>query len=458
MRDLLGVLDVLAGVVFLVLAAAEARRSRRSAMLAAAAGVAWLAAPLVPALLLVHRPLVLHTALALPGHRLRGRRARASLVLAWAGALIVPLGRSPEWMLMVGAVVAAEAVRRWPGASRLHGGTATTAGPALALVALSLALPGGARLLGAGGEEAAALAALYSGLVLLAGLALLAGVLLTVSGHETDAVIELSEASSAETAAGLRLAAASRDETSERSPLLAAAELLETHDALQAELAAKVEEVRASRRRLVDAVVVERRRLEGALADGAVRYLDELADTLSELNREQARRSLLAVGVGGGDASGGSTSAPAAACLEQVALCLDDLQLLAEGLHPRGLAQAGLASALAELAARSPVPTAVHVPDVRLAPDVEAAVWYACGEALANVAKHAQASSAGIDLAVESGAVIARVRDDGTGGAAVRAGGGLAGLADRLSALGGQVDVTSPPGAGTLVQIRLPSC
>ena len=456
MRDLLSVLDVLAGVVLLLLAAVEARRSRRSALLAAAAGIAWLAAPLVPALLLVHRPLVLHTAFALPGRRSLTRQARAALVLAWAGALIVPLGRSPEWMLLVGAVVAVEAARRLPRA-RLHSGSAVTAGPALALVALSLALPGTARLLGVGGEAAAALAALYSGLVLAAGLALLTGVLLTVSGHETDAVIELSEGTSAETAAGLRRAAASRDGPAERAPLMAAAELLETHAVLQDELAAKVEEVRASRRRLVDAVVVERRRLEGALADGAVRYLDELADTLRELNREQARSSLLPVGVGGAGPGGGK-SAPAASCLEQVALCLDDLQMLAGGLHPRVLAQAGLAPALAELAARSPVPTAVHVPDVRLAPDVEAAVWYACAEALANVAKHAQASSAGIDLTVESGTVVARVRDDGAGGAAVRAGGGLAGLADRLSALGGQVDVTSSPGAGTLVQIRLPSC
>ena len=456
MRDPVGVLDVVVGVVLLVLAAAEAGRSRSTALLAASAGAAWLAAPLVPALLLVHRPLVLHTALALSAGRGLTRQARAALVLAWAGALIVPLGRSPEWMLMVGAVVSVEAARRLPSA-RLHGGSAVTARSALALIALSLALPGAARLLGAGGEEAVALAALYSALVLAAALALLAGVLPMSSGDETDAVIELSEGTSAETAAGLRRAATARHGHVERAPLLAAAELLETHAVLQDELAAKVEEVRASRRRLVDAVVVERRRLEGALADGAVRYLAELAGTLRELDREHAGSSLLPIGVGG-VGPGVGASAPSASCLEQVALCLDDLQLLAGGLHPRVLAQAGLAPALAELAGRSPVPTAVRVPDVRLAPEVEAAVWYACAEALANVAKHAQASSAGIDVTIESDAVVARVRDDGTGGAAVRAGGGLAGLADRVSALGGQIDVTSPAGAGTQVQIRLPSC
>lgn len=338
MPDLLATVDLLAGGVLLVLAATATGRSRRSGVLAGAAGVAWFAAPLSPALLLLHRPLVLHAALALPSGRVHRRYPRWVLALAWSGALVTPLGRHPLWMLLVGALAAVDAARLLSGASAGGGGRAGTAGPAVALLSLSLTLPAVARLVTPSGAVSYAVAALYSGLVLCAGLALLVGVLMRASGRETDAIIELTEGTSAQTAATLRRAAAARDDAPGRAPLMAAAELLETNAALQAELAAKVEEVRASRRRLVDAVVTERQRLEGALAAGAVRHLDELSDTLHELDREQARSSLVSSGGGGSPSGSGSHGASAltTSCLKQVSLCLEDLRLLAGGAAPAG--------------------------------------------------------------------------------------------------------------------------
>ncbi len=434
------VLSVLAGAAFLVLGAVAAGQAqRRYSLIAAGAGIAWLAADVSPALLLLHRPLVLHAALALPTGRVGSYSARCLLALAWTGAVFTPLGRHPLWMLLLGALVAAEAVRRRSRLELTAGGTALTAIPALTLLAATLALPGAVRLGRAEAVVGLPVAALYEALTLCTGLALLFALVLRASMRETDFVLELSHGTGTQTAMALRRAAAARMDPSGRQSLTAAAEMLEAHDALHADLAAKVEQVRALRRRLVEAVVAERRRLEGGMA-GAVRYLHELSETLQELEDDP------------------SSTASRRACQREVALSLEDLRLLAEGLHPRMLTERGLGPALRELAAHCPVPTRVHSPPARIEPSVESAVWYACSEAMANVAKHADASHVSIEVRVDGAEVLACVRDDGIGGAQVRPGGGLAGLADRLSALGGHLDVQSVPGSGTSLQIRVPLC
>jgi signal transduction histidine kinase len=202
---------------------------------------------------------------------------------------------------------------------------------------------------------------------------------------------------------------------------------------LQAEIRARVAEVEASRRRIVEAGDAERRRLEGELQQGAERRLAHVGELLADrgpraadLQRElQAARAALAE--------------------------------FARGVHPRTLTEAGLAVALDELRERCPVPVQVSVPQRRLEPAVEAAVYYVCAEALTNVAKYAQASQAAINVQRRDDLVVVEIFDDGVGGADPARGSGLRGLADRVEALQGRLRIDSPPGGGTrlLAELRL---
>ncbi|MCW6006758.1 sensor histidine kinase, partial [Micromonospora sp. CPCC 205371] len=148
--------------------------------------------------------------------------------------------------------------------------------------------------------------------------------------------------------------------------------------------------------------------------------------------------------------AGGEHLPRARAQLDQT---LDELDDLARGLHPRDLA-GGLAAALRALVARSAVPVALAVPGGRFAAEVEAAVYFVAAEALANVAKHASASSASVDVRRDESGLTVVVVDDGAGGAVPRR--GLIGLADRVQALGGRLRVESPPGGGTTLTAYLP--
>jgi signal transduction histidine kinase len=120
------------------------------------------------------------------------------------------------------------------------------------------------------------------------------------------------------------------------------------------------------------------------------------------------------------------------------------------------LGERGLAGAIAELAAQSPVPVKVAVSDEPLPEDIEVAAYFVCSEALANVAKYAGASSASVSVGARNGRVLVEVADDGAGGAVVGAGSGLRGLADRVEALGGALRLDSPSGGGTRLVVELP--
>jgi signal transduction histidine kinase len=212
---------------------------------------------------------------------------------------------------------------------------------------------------------------------------------------------------------------------------------------LQARAArAELSQVRASRARLVAAGLAERRRLERDLHDGAQQHLLALA---AQLTAAMTRTSDPA-----------ATAAFRQARL-QLATILADLRSLAHGIHPAVLTQGGLAAALEDVAERLPLPVQVTAPAVRVAPAVEATAYFVVCEALANVVKHARASSAAVSVSADDTWLSLEISDDGVGGAgAAGAGQGMANMHDRVGALDGEVTIDSPPGQGTRVMVRIP--
>jgi signal transduction histidine kinase len=233
--------------------------------------------------------------------------------------------------------------------------------------------------------------------------------------------------------------AALRDEKLARS-VAAAVRLALANVRLQADVAARVREVAASRRRLVEAGDEQRRRLREQLRGGAEQALGEVSSELAAL----------AAGAHG----------EAAGTLDALVAELDaaraDLARFAQGVHPRALTEHGLPGALGELASQTPVPVVLDVPQRRFPAPQEAAAYFVCSEGLANVAKYAEASGVRIGLEAVGPRLLVRVADDGLGGADPARGSGLRGLADRVEALGGTLSVMSPLGAGTQLEAELP--
>ena len=214
---------------------------------------------------------------------------------------------------------------------------------------------------------------------------------------------------------------------------------------LNAELHARLEELAASRARIVTAGDVERRRLERNLHDGAQQRLVALSLSLrvalAKLDSDPAAARATLAGAG-----------------DELALALAELRELARGLHPAVLSDHGLRAAVEMLAGRSPVPVEIaDVPAERLPEPVEAAAYYLIAEALTNVARYADASTVRVQVAVSDAGVLVEVSDDGVGGADPGTGSGLRGLADRVEALGGSLEVASPAGAGTSLRAEIPA-
>jgi signal transduction histidine kinase len=223
----------------------------------------------------------------------------------------------------------------------------------------------------------------------------------------------------------------------------AAATIVLENEHLHLESQARLADLRESRQRLVAAGDAERRRLERNLHDGAQQQLVALALQL-RLIQAGIRR----------DPSSAEVLVTTAS--EQLAQSLEELRELARGIHPALLSH-GLDAALESLAGRSTVPTAVFC-DVseRLSEPVELALYFVACEALANIAKYAEATTASVRLSPAPSTVIIEIADNGIGGADATAGTGLRGLSDRVQALGGSLLVTSPAGAGTVVTAELP--
>jgi PAS domain S-box-containing protein len=213
---------------------------------------------------------------------------------------------------------------------------------------------------------------------------------------------------------------------------------------LNAELHARLDELAASRARIVAAGDVERRRLERNLHDGAQQRLVTLSLSL--------RVALPKV-----ESDPAAVRAALAEAGDQLALALEELRELARGLHPAVLSERGLRAAVETLADRVPVLVEItDITDERLPEPVEAAAYYVIAEALTNVTKYAQAASVRIRVAARDGLVFVDVSDDGVGGADPAAGSGLRGLADRVEALGGTLEIVSPAGAGTSLRAAIP--
>jgi signal transduction histidine kinase len=224
----------------------------------------------------------------------------------------------------------------------------------------------------------------------------------------------------------------------------AAAALAVQNEKLTAELRARVEELRASRQRLVEAGIAERRRLERNLHDGAQQRLVAMSLTLrlaqSRMRKDPDAAELLMAGA-----------------QEELQLALEELRELARGIHPAVLSDRGLQGALEALAGRLPIPIELSdAPEDRLPAPIEAAAYFVVAEALTNVVKYADASHASVTVVRSNGHAVVEVRDDGVGGADPGRGSGLRGLADRVAALDGRLELQSPPGEGTLLRAEIP--
>jgi signal transduction histidine kinase len=197
------------------------------------------------------------------------------------------------------------------------------------------------------------------------------------------------------------------------------------------------------RARIVEAADAERQRLERNLHDGAQQRLVSLG----------LRLSLLAARLEP-DSEEGRLLAEARV---ELADSVNELRDLARGLHPAMLATCGLVAAVESLAARASLPVRVTADvDGGFPTPVEVAAYYVVCEALTNVAKYAGATSVAIDLVRRDRRLVVEITDDGVGGAAPAGGSGLRGLVDRVEALDGRLQVTSPPGRGTTVRAELP--
>jgi signal transduction histidine kinase len=247
---------------------------------------------------------------------------------------------------------------------------------------------------------------------------------------------------------GTRVAALTHDPSlREEQELLdavtAAAGIAIENARLHAELRARLEELRGSRARILEAGRSERQRLERNLHDGAQQRLIALSLELSLLEEQLADDP--------------ETAERLATARSEIAASLDELREVARGLHPAVVSGHGLDVALEQLVAKAVVPVNLSVRvEARLPEAIEVAAYYLVSESLANVAKYANATAASVEVTRRDHDVLVEIVDDGVGGANESRGSGLRGLADRVEALGGTLRVWSPPGAGTRVRAVIP--
>jgi signal transduction histidine kinase len=221
--------------------------------------------------------------------------------------------------------------------------------------------------------------------------------------------------------------------------IAAAAGLAISNSSTQAEIRRHVGEVEASRERLVHAADAQGRRIEAALENGVDARLMHVAELLTLA--ESARPD---------DAQLGMVRL-------ELAAARDRLRDFSRGVYPAALSSGGLVPAIEDLAGRSPIATATTNAGVgRHDPAVESTLYFVCSEALANIARHAGARNASVELREEGGGLVLRIEDDGSGGANPAAGSGLRGLADRVEALGGSLVVNDRSTGGTSVVATIP--
>jgi signal transduction histidine kinase len=484
--------DLLAGWALLGcgLFAGSRRPASREGALLAAAGAAWFVANLLPAALYLHRGPLVHALLGFPTGHVSRPLQRVAVAAAYVDGSIRVLGSAPAATLALCLLVSIAALDGWRAEPRLRRRARSVATVATLLLCAVLAASAIGRL--AGGEPSRLALVAYELSLVAVALALTADLLrgrwsdralagLVVDLGEADAPLtlrdklahalgdpSLSIGYSVDGALvdeagrrlalpapgsgravtpldhhGERLAVLVHDPSGPDDPALlaavaAVARVAVANVRLQAEARARVSELTASRRRVVDAAGAERRRLGSELRDGAVRRLGSVADELGWLGAE------------------GSAAAPLLAEVEgELHAARRELRELAAGIHPAELT-GGLAAAVAELAHRSPVEVELHVASERLPADIESGAYFLCAEALTNVAKYASATHVRIDAAVRDDELSLVITDDGVGGADPAAGSGLRGLEQRVAALGGRFELDSRAGRGTRLDAAIP--
>ena len=446
--------------------------------------------------LFLHRGPLLHSVLAYPSGRTSSRLTRSAVVAGYAAAIVYPVWQNELAVIALAALLVAVSVHQYVhsvGPYRRAGRVALSAAAALGFLLAGEAI---ARLELPTGTASGALLDAYEVTLGAIALGLTAG-LLSASWERalvTDLVVELGEARSGTPRDQLARALGDPslqvgywlpesagfvdaegqpfplpDPDSERPTTMierdgqpmavlvhdpavlgdpglieavsSAAKLAAANARLQAEVRAQLAEIRASRRRILQAGDEERGRLDRRLRQGAERRLGELVDTL--------RRA-------GGSAVGGGTIERINQSESQLARTQEELRRLARGIHPRALSEQGLEGALASLAEDFPLPVHLAVSIIDASPSAEICAYFVCSEALANVAKYASASRVAVSVSSSAGAVTVEVRDDGVGGADPGRGTGLRGLTDRVETLGGTLTVESPPGLGTRLVAVIP--
>jgi len=247
---------------------------------------------------------------------------------------------------------------------------------------------------------------------------------------------------------GAHMAALLHDLALEDEPELlaavgAAAGIALENGRLHAEQKAHLEELRGSRARVMEAGQKERQRLERNLHDGAQQRLIALSLELSLLEKKLSEHP-----------EAGKRLDEAQ---REIAISLEELRDVARGMHPAVLTGHGLAVALEQVVARASVPVRLTIAeDARYPEQVEVAAYYVVTESLANIAKHAQATTASVEVARARDGLVVEIVDNGVGGADSESGSGLRGLADRVEALGGRLRVWTPYGGGTRVKAEIP--
>ena len=487
------------GVVGLVLVtcgviAWERRGESRVGPLMVLSGYTWFAGNFWAQLLYLHRGPLVHLHISYPTGRLRRRLAQATVAAAYIDAAVEPIARNDVVTLVLAALVATAAADVFMRAS----GTARRAGiPALAAAlafACVLGLGAVQRLAGWDADREALWAydvviaclavtllvdllrgrwaeAVVADLVVdlgkradtrtlrdelgraLGDRSLVLGYWLSEEGRYVDDAgytVELPHPGAAravtpishggEPIAVLVHDPAVLEDTTLVEAVASAARIAVSNARLQAEVQARVLELAASRRRIVEAADAQRRRLEGELREGAEQRLARIERLLAQAHEAADQRALEQLTAIEGELRGARA----------------ELRDFAQGIHPRALAEGGLGAALPDLAGRAGIPVELDISVGTLPAAVEAAVYFVCAEALANVAKHAEASSVTISVSPSRGRLFLTLLDDGVGGADPGKGSGLRGLADRVEALGGQLSVRSPMGGGTRLDATIP--
>ncbi|MGN6431526.1 MAG: sensor histidine kinase [Gaiellaceae bacterium] len=492
----LAVADFAAGFLLIVAGSVawDRRGESRVGALMTLAGFSWFLGNVGGAAVYFHRGPLVHLVLSYPSGRLRGNVARVVVVAAYVDALVQPLASNDTLTLVLAAAVVFAALRTFltsSGPARRAGAPALCSALGLGAV---LALAAVSRLEVWGHRDAVLLT--YDIVIVSITLVLLVDLLRghwverAVSGlvvdlgaisdtvglrgrlaralgdpslqlgyrlAETGGFVDDAARPLALPAQGSGRSVTRLEERGEQIGVLvhddallddpalihsvaAAAQLALANVRLQAALRAQAAELESSRRRIIATADRPRQRLQRQLREGPERLLESAL-----------------VSLGDAASAADENDAPAISALETgLGDAREELRAFAQGIRPSALSEGGLMPALTVLAQHAPLPIELHGAVARLPESVEATMYFVCSEGLANAIKHAQASRIAIDVHQANGTAVVAVSDDGRGGASVEAGSGLRGLADRVEALGGWLEVESSPGAGTRVIATLP--